>query len=130
MTDTADWELVELRRENKPDVAFEGRLLAFADSKDEAEANPRKSAARWTELSVYELRDGSWVAVTEAISDKPGEVDFGTAIKLAAGDIRGAMEFFGWTWLAKKLAVDAGWDVVRRMDSPAWDVSSLFGGQP
>ncbi|WP_374139377.1 hypothetical protein [Sphingomonas sp.] len=144
MTDTAEYELVELRRQDKPDIAFEGRLLAFADNKDEAEANPRKSAARWTELSVYELRDGSWVAVSEAISDKPGEVDFGEAhvigdqwiptYHLGGTDFsyaeadkrrekvpdrerhRRAMDFFGWTWLAKKLAADAGWDVVERLD--------------
>lgn len=118
MTKEMDWELVELRRQDKPDVAFEGRMLAFADNKDEAEANPRKSAARWTELSVYELRDGSWAAVSEAISDKPGEVDFGQAIRLKAGDMTGAMEFFGWTWLAKKLAAVAGWDMVERLDKP------------
>lgn len=142
-----EFEEVNILRKDKPDLVFAGRLVAEIDSKPEAEANARKTGDRWTDLAVYELPSGDWVAVTIACSDKAGETDFGEAVVIrrasngivveavdqpdtpAPKDLRpvtdeadaealsrrAAMEFWRWTWLAKKLADRAGWDVRDRI---------------
>lgn len=138
------FEEVNILRKDAPDVVFKGKLVAEVSSRDASEASARRSSDRWTELAVYELESGDWVAVSVACSDKPGETDFGNvrvipvagkgqsgadaAVSLhAEGALeigpartiddrrRDAMDFFGWTWLAKKLADEAGWDVRERI---------------
>lgn len=121
------FEEVNVLRKDKPDVVFKGKLIAEADSRQEAEASARKSSDRWTELAVYELQSGDWVAISIACSDKAGETDFGDALLIEIDDAPGvdsltvaemrarAMQFWGYTWLAKKLAEEAGWDVRERI---------------
>jgi hypothetical protein len=131
-----EFEEVTILRKDKPDLVFEGKLIAEVDSKAEAEANGRKSNDRWTELALYELRNGDWLAVSVACSDKAGESDFGevkrilqvdesllemgdeglTPIKVSEEQRRRqAMAFWNWTWLAKKLATEQGWEVRERL---------------
>ena len=105
------FEEVNILRKDAPDIVFSGKLIAYADNKEEQEQNAKRSSDRWTELAVYQLEGGDWVACALACSDKPGEVDFGDATIIPANDPHAAMTFFEWTWLAKKLAHRAGWDV-------------------
>lgn len=130
MVAETDFEEVEIARQDAPDVRFRGRLVAEVDSKDETREN-RKPKERWKRLELWELETGDWVAASIACSDREGEIDFadadGVLIIREAGRLtnegaRGvdamrkeAMEFFGWTWLAKALAERAGWDVVEEI---------------
>ena len=140
MTQQNDWEDVEIAVKDAPDVTFRGRLIAKISSKDDTRQGDRNKT-RWTDLEVYELESGDWVACAVAVSDKGGEIDFARAdgvtwIGRAAGfefindpsnslasvqkdrsdeDMqREAMAAFGWSWLAKDMAEKAGWDVIRR----------------
>ena len=127
-------ETIELARKDKPDVRFTGRLLAEVDSDTEGRDGGRTNKGRWTRLQLWELESGAWVAASIGCSDKPGEIDIGDVEKipthvvvdegtqderLPAGDEerqRRVMEFFGWSWLAKKLAERMGWDVVETIE--------------
>ncbi len=116
MTDT-DIETVEFAQKDAPDIVITGRLIADADSRDSGRGSKSQARERWTELHVYELASGDWVAVSIGMSDKGGESDVATAQTILKGDVadmrNAAMSFFGWTWLAKMLAKEAGWDVRR-----------------
>lgn len=133
---TDEFEDVEITRKDAPDVRFRGRLIAEADSKEETRQAGREKT-RWTRLEVWELESGDWIAASIGCSDKPGEIDVGDYRRIARasgatidlGDDltvepydggvdamhRQAMEFFGWSWLAKALARNAGWDVVEQI---------------
>lgn len=132
------FETVEITRKDAPDVRFRGKLIADADSRDDTRQE-RRQKDRWTRLEVWELESGDWVAASIGCSDKPGEIDVGEVqrIRLAEEEMRpigedgkegapekrspesmqrSAMSFFGWSWLAKALARNAGWDVVERIE--------------
>lgn len=137
----AAFEEIDIMRKDKPDVVFEGKLIARVDSRNFPGAHGG-GGKHWTELEIYELRSGEWVACSIACSDKEGQVDFGEVEYLGAkvlgcdDDIsisapisndpaaqsdprfwqkRAAMKFWGWSWLAKELAEKAGWDVRERI---------------
>lgn len=120
MSKSNNFELVELIRKDKPDVRFVGRLIASADSRRPNVPSPREGS-RWTECEVYETPAGKWVAVAIACSDRPGERDHTDTARLIEQDApavmqRAVMEAFGWSWVAKKLASAAGWDVVEVLE--------------
>jgi hypothetical protein len=121
-------ETVTLARKDKPDVRWTGRLLAEVDSDTESR-DGGGSKRRWTRLQLWELESGAWLAASIGCSDRDGEVDIGdVALIRSHHPTRGAppvapergaderrkevMEFFGWSWLAKKLAKQMGWEVV------------------
>lgn len=131
------FETVEIAVKDAPDIRFKGRLIASISSRDEHRQAGRDKA-RWTELEVYELRSGNWVAAAIGCSDKPDEIDVAEpdAVRVIACEEpidsiddwlkkldkkkrpetamqMDVMKAFGWTWLAKKLAAQEGWDVVR-----------------
>lgn len=107
-----EFEQVEIARKELADVRFNGRLLARIDSKGSIEGRDKQ---RWTELAVWELPSGKWVAASIGCSDKAHEIDIGDVevIEKAETNVMRllAMQFWGWTWLAKDLAEKAGWDV-------------------
>lgn len=125
-----EFETVELARKDKSDVRFTGRLLGEVDSDTEGRDAGRTNRGRWTRLQLWELASGTWVAAAIGCSDKPNEIDLGDIVvvptdvdsyegtpdeRLAADEserMRRVMAFFGWSWLAKKLADQLGWDVV------------------
>jgi hypothetical protein len=133
-----DLEEVEIARKEKPDVRFKGRLLAEVDSRTDADRGGRTNSGRWTSLQLWELESGTWVAAAIGCSDKDGEIDIGDIERIPThhivevangrdiGDERAplepksreqrAMDFWGWSWLAKKLADKLGWDVVEDIE--------------
>lgn len=129
-----DFEDVEIARKDAPDVRFTGRLLAEVDSDTEGRNGGRTNRGRWTRLQLWELKSGTWIAAAIGCSDRQGEIDIGEIERIPpvnAGS-RGftedrtigsemdranrVMQFFGWTWLAKKLADQLGWDTVEVID--------------
>lgn len=128
------FETVEIARKDAPDVRFKGRLLGRVDSDTDGDARADRAQGkrdRWTRLELWELKSGTWVAASIGCSDRKGEVDIGTIEvvrthetiegdintddeRVEVGEDRRRLEvlhFFGWTWLAKKLAEQLGWDV-------------------
>lgn len=121
------FQTVEIARKDKPDARFAGRLLGSVDSN--TLKSREKAPGRWTRLELWELESGNWVAAAIGCSDRPGEFDLGDVevirthavegeagegerAELSPADRRVAvMRFFGWTWLAKALAEQLGWDV-------------------
>jgi hypothetical protein len=109
---------VTLARKDKPDVRWTGRLIAEVDSDRERRDGGHRNSARWTRLQLWELKDGAWLAATIGCSDREGEVDIGDVLRIPLTTVNGvapwheAMEFWQWSWLAKKLAERMGWDVV------------------
>lgn len=119
-----EFEEVRIPRKDKPDVKFRGRLLAQVDSRGE---DRRGVKDRWTQLELYELESGKWVAASVGCSNRDGEIDFGEVcvidertaqIEITIGEgvsvitrETRVMEFFGYTWLSKLLAEQLGWDV-------------------
>lgn len=124
------FEDVEIARKEKPDVRFRGRLLGEVDSRSERDDGRRTNSGRWTQLQLWELESGTWIAAAIGCSDRDGEIDIGDIARIPADnsftaqemaefiedpDItreQRAMAFWGWSWLAKKLADKLGWDVV------------------
>jgi hypothetical protein len=125
------FETVTICRNGKPDVEIHGKLLASIDSREHTRQGEREKT-RWTELQFWELADGNWLAASVACSDRTGEIDYGEIhmIERAGNDPDGAwirneaqarlkaMDFWQWTWLAKELAEENGWDVVERIGQP------------
>ncbi|HEX5183570.1 MAG TPA: hypothetical protein VFW19_10520 [Allosphingosinicella sp.] len=114
-----EFEDVEIARRDAPDVRFRGRLLASVSSKDETRQTERRKT-RWTELELWELESGAWVAASMACSDADGEIDFGSIEHVPADAPederrRRAMGLWSYSWLAKALAAKLGWDVVETL---------------
>lgn len=129
------FEMIEIARKEQPDVRFRGRLIASADSREEDRDVRKRDRPHWTRLELWELESGAWVAASIGCSDKPGEIDIGDVLTITPDGANAApgmavaeawhggpkpkeiqvMDFFGWTWLAKRLADKAGWDVVEEI---------------
>ncbi len=100
-------------RRDAADVVFDGRIIATITG--------NKDDRGWKELSLFELSDTSWLAVTKDCTDGP-EMDSGEVLLIQAErpsnmQIK-AMTLWGWSWLAKDLAKNAGWDVRERIGRP------------
>jgi hypothetical protein len=111
------FETITLPRKDKSDVRWTGRRLAQVDSDTEARDGGR-TKGRWARLQLWELESGAWLAASIGCSDREGEIDIGDIKVIPAAAVSGTdprgdvMDFFGWSWLAKKLAAQLGWDIV------------------
>lgn len=128
----AEQTTVKFQQKAGPEVRLTGTLIGHVDARrDGAKANPERQ--RWTELHLYQLAGGDWVAVTLGLSDKEGEADLGAYRRIAArhsgrdellgkGKAEGlrqegamareVMDFFEWSPLAWALADQMGWKLV------------------
>jgi hypothetical protein len=100
-------------RRDAPDIVFDGRVIASITGE--------KTEEGWKELSLFELSDTSWLAVTKDCTDGPG-MDDGEVLQIQverpSNMHNKAMTLWGWSWLAKDLARSAGWDVRERVGKP------------
>ncbi len=110
---TSGFVSTTVSRRDAPDIVFDGRVIATISG--------NKADRAWKELSLFELSDTSWLAVTQDCTDGP-ETDSGEVLHIQAERPSNmhikAMTLWGWSWLAKDLARNAGWDVRERVGKP------------
>ena len=104
-----------IRRSGERDLRFVGKLIAEAiSSANNARSDYSGSTGRWTELRLYRTAGEQYVCERIGRTRWQGEHDRHTAV--VCGSVVGVCEFFGSSWLAKQLYVDAGIDCVEDVD--------------
>lgn len=108
-----------VKRDNASDLEFHGKLAGFASNRkfpdqQEGEVKPNAPTSRWTVLSLYQTKGGSFVCHQANYSINPGEHDKLEAI--VTKDKDEVIKFFGYRWLAKKLYDSANFNANEIVD--------------
>lgn len=128
------FEEINVLRKDKPDAVFEGKLVADVSSKNYPGAHGG-GGQHWTELAVYELRNGDWVACSFACTDKAGQVDYGDFAKIKRAPVVAAEEpeqvpvngVVAIREMTMAQAVEETKDRDRDADSPKREAMKFFG---
>jgi len=89
-----------IKRDDEPDLKFEGYLVASATSK----TNTRQ-IGRWTELRLYQTAKGKYVCEELGMTQWEGEQTRRRVVVVEL--VEDVIDFFGYGWLAKDLLVRA-----------------------
>jgi len=108
------------------DIIVHGELIGSIS----AQQSQMKIGDVWTDLDVWQLSDGDWLAARSQTTldvhgltfsevhriRRPNVGDSFTSEVASESEAQGilvlrAMTFFGWSWLAKDLADQLGWQI-------------------
>ncbi|MCP0917960.1 hypothetical protein MUB04_15590 [Acinetobacter indicus] len=109
-----------VKRTDEADLEFTGSLIGFASNRkfpehqEEGQAEPNAPTTRWTVLSLYLTKGGSYVCNQVKYSINPGEYD--KVDTLVTKDKNEVSNFFGYRWLAKKLYESANFNANEIID--------------
>jgi hypothetical protein len=107
--DDDDVQTYRVKRDGEPDLRFIGRKRAEVWSGgDHSRPNYSGSTGRWTELALYQVKNGKYICTSIGRTQWQGEHDRYTAI--VCDTEAAVVEFFGHGWLAKRLYDAAGID--------------------
>jgi hypothetical protein len=108
-------EKVVVRRDGKPDLRFQGELLASASSSDDRQSSSYSGElGRWVELQLWQTRGGKYVCQEIRWTRWQGEEDRYQAE--VCTDAKSMAEFFGHSWLAKLIYARTGLDALEDVD--------------
>lgn len=113
-----------LHVDNAPNIHFIGKCIATAASSDNNASGSSYSGqtGRWTELALYKTEYGRYICYKEECTRWQGEGCRSTA--LVCNSINDAIDFFGYTWLAKDLYENGQIDAVNNIDANEADMTN------
>ncbi len=104
--DTTQTETLIIERDDRPDIKFQGQLLAKTSSDaDRGSSYFSGATGRWTELYLYRTAGGKYICHQLERTQWQGERDQSTAT--VCDNEECVIEFFGHGWLASYLFADA-----------------------
>lgn len=109
-TDMTDLEVIEINRDNAPDLKFTGVQIASASSKDPYGSNN----GRWTVLRLYRTKGGKFIAQSIGCTQWQGEKDR-YAAEVCSNHAE-VIKFFGHGRLAKEIYAEADIADIQEVD--------------
>lgn len=103
----SNMETFTLDVDNKPNIRFNGELIAYASSSDNNASGSSYSGStgRWTELALYKTAGGKFICHQIGRTRWEGERDRYSAE--VCDDEAGVVAYFGHGWLSKELYENA-----------------------